>query len=662
MLPSATMAAAAHAAARAARAAWPGAGALVLLILLPTLVAGTVFLGGGSGDGALPWLGAGAVATLALALALGASVPVLPRPAVGLVAAVLGLAVWSGASVAWSVAPDRSWDFLNRELVYAAFLLLGVLAAAALGPRAARAATGALAAVLGATLVWALATKAVPALFPDGARAARLRSPIGYWNALALAADMALPLGLWLALSAGRRVLRTGGALLGYAAVLVVLLATSRTGVVAGLVAVALWLWLSRDRVRGTLLALAAVAPACAVAGWAFTRPALVDDGQAYSDRVADGAWLALLALFGGAVVAAAVEALARLDLDTGRRRLVGRALAATAAGLAVLALVALSVRVGNPVTWAFDQFAGTARGEVVNTPDRLTSLSSNNRRALWEEAWHVFEAHPAAGAGAGSFEVARKRYRVDGLDTSEPHSLPLQKLADGGVVGLALLLAAIGFASVGVRAGVRRLDGEERAAAAALAVLPAVFLVHSLADYDWDFLAVTAPTLAALGVLVGAGLPQRPAPTGARVATALVAAAVIVSLGAPWLAARRVHEVLPALERRDLVAARDAAEAARSLDPLSLAPVFARARVEEARGDRSAALHAYADAVRLQRENPDPWYELGLFELTVLGHHCSAYKHLNHAYTLDPASRRWTEGGPLDEARDAVNDGACEP
>ena len=42
---------------------------------------------------------------------------------------------------------------------------------------------------------------AIPSLFPDGDRIARLREPVGYWNALALLADAALALGLWVARS-----------------------------------------------------------------------------------------------------------------------------------------------------------------------------------------------------------------------------------------------------------------------------------------------------------------------------------------------------------------------------------------------------------------------------------------------------------------------------
>src|SRR5437867_1970576 len=74
-------------------------------------------------------------------------------------------------------------------------------------------------------------------LFPDGARLARLRNPVGYWNALGLAADLALPLFLWLA---PRR--RDVAALGIYLATVALLLTYSRGGVVVGALAVAAWL------------------------------------------------------------------------------------------------------------------------------------------------------------------------------------------------------------------------------------------------------------------------------------------------------------------------------------------------------------------------------------------------------------------------------------
>ena len=100
------------------------------------------------------------------------------------------------------------------------------------------------------------------------------------------------------------------------------------------------------------------------------------------------------------------------------------------------------------------------------------------------------------------------------------------------------------------------------------------------------------------------------------------------------------------ALDRGDLEAASNAVERARSLDPLSLQPVFADARVAEQRRRDVAALQAYREATRLQPKNPESWLQLGLYEFDV-GDRCGAYRDLNEAFTLDPAGKQWTPRRP---------------
>jgi len=563
-----------------------------------------------------------------------------------LLGVLLASAGWAGLSLTWSVAPDRSWAELDRTLVFAAFLVVGLLLGAS-GPSACRWAAAALVAALGAAVAWALAGKAIPALFPDGGRAARLRDPIGYWNALALAADVLLVLALQLAVGARSRAGVASMAMLAYAATVAVLLAASRAGVAAAVLGVALWL--CRDRVQRALLALAAVFPAAAVVAWTFTRPALVDDGYPRAERVADGAWFGALLLTGAGVVAFAALELRRRPLAAAARRSVGRALAGLAAVAILVTAVATVVGAGRIA----DEFRG---GEVTNEPGRLGSLSPNNRLDWWGEAWAIFKADPLVGAGAGSFEVARKRYRETASPVTQPHSVPLQFLAGTGLVGLALFAALVAAAAVAAAAARRRLQGGERDAAAALSVALALWFAHALVDYDWDFVAVTGPVVFAAGVLAAAGRPARSSTRPLAAASALaLALAAVVSVVTPWLAERSVREVGAALDRGDLAAAADSADRARSLDPLSLAPLFARARVEETRPDPEAALAAYREAVRLQPENPESWYELGLYEFDR-GDRCSAYVHLNEAYTLDPSGRQWVPGGPLVQALEWVN------
>jgi tetratricopeptide (TPR) repeat protein len=646
-----------------------GAALIATTALVGAVLFGATFAGDGSGfDGVLPVGGAAVVLLggLAVAFAFGAvPLPRLGAPALALVGALVLLVVWTGATVVWSIGPDRSWETFNRELAYVAFLGLGIFLAGAGGAIAARVGASVLALVLGAVLAWALATKVFPSLDPDAERIARLQEPIGYWNALAALANVAVVLGLWVGATDGRRVaLRVLGALLAYAALVALLLTLSRAGLVAGVGVVILWLLLSPERVEGGLLLVAAGAPAALVAGWAFTRPALVEEGAAKADRVSDGRVFGVLLLVGAALVVALVLLGVRLGLDTARRRGSARALLVGAGVGAASCVVALAIAIGNPVTWFDEEVTGTSCSEVVNDPSRLGSLNVNNRWCWWNEALDVYSDHAPFGSGAGTFEIARKRVRTDIRNVRQPHSVPLQQLGDGGVVALGLLVLLV-LAGAGVCvAAVRRLEGAERAAAVALVAAPAALTVHAVVDYTWDFLAVVAPTMVALGVLAGAGrapVPSRRRPLLA-VATILVAVVALASFASPRAAESKVRESTRALDDRDFDAARDAADQARRLNPLSVEPLWALARVDERQGRYGDAEDRYVQAVELQPENPETWYALGIFEFQVRGNMCAAYEFLNNAYTLDPAGSQWIPGGELDIARDAVNKGACEP
>ncbi len=125
-------------------------------------------------------------------------------------------------------------------------------------------------------------------------------------------------------------------------------------------------------------------------------------------------------------------------------------------------------------------------------------------------------------------------------------------------------------------------------------------------------------------------------------------------------LAEREVRASTRALVAGDLAEAEARASRARVLNPLSPESLWALARVEERRRALEAAERRYVQAVELQPENPETWYALGLFELQARGRMCAAYTFLNEAYTRDPKGTQWVPGGPLDEARDAVNAGAC--
>lgn len=639
----------------------PGPAAVV--IAWGALAFAAVFFGGASGDGSVLWVGGAALVVAACvfgATGVGLmSIPVLDGRARLAVAAFAGLVAWAGVSIAWSVAGDQSWSALNKGIAYVGFLVVGV-ALAALGTHTTRTAAGLLSLVLGAALVWALAGKAIPGLVADDvSRVARLHSPVGYWNGLALLADGALVLGAWLAVAASRRrEIRSAGVALVYVAVLAGLLTSSRAGVLGALLALALWLWLGPQRVEGAATVVAAAVPAAVVAGWAFTRPALVDSGQTHSAQVHDGAIFGVLAVV-GLVVAVGATLLLVSRLVRGRERLVARVLVVGGVAAVVVGLVAVAVVSGNPFTKAAHGFS---QSECSNTASRF-KCTNNNRIKWWREAGHIFSAHPAGGTGAGTFEIARRSYRANGERVTEPHSVPLQVLAGTGVVGGVLLVLFVGGVAIAVRRPLRELAERERVAALAVAALPVAYSVHAIVDYDVDFMAVTAPTLLATGALIAAGRPLVRLKVGIvpTLAALAVAATAVASLALPWLAVRRVHASYTASDANRFQQAADDARSARSLNPLAPESLYALATAYQTAGDAASARAAWTRATKLQPQNPDTWYWLGLFEYIHTHDLCAAYQALNHSYTLDPRNTHWTKGGELDLSRDAVNNGACE-
>lgn len=634
-----------------------------LLPAIAVLVALAVFDGSGSRDDALATVGIAALATATVAA--GASLlGLLPRPRLGAreLAACLGIAAltaWAGLSIVWSIAGDRSWEWLGRGAVYLAFALLGLLAGTR--ARGLRRTAAVLAGVIAAALVWALLGVAIPSLFEDGDRIARLREPVDYWNALALLAGGGLGLGLWVGRSRGA-IVRASGAVGVFVAVVALLLTQSRAGVVGGAAVLCLWFVLSDERVADALRALLGIVPGLLVVGWAFTQPALVEDGALRSDRVADGRVFAVLTLAGAVLVAVAAWRLPVERLAATHAGPVRRGLVIVCVVGAVVAGGGLVAAVGNPFSWVSSQ---VSRGECVNEPGRLGELCANNRLAWWEESLRIAADRPLAGSGAGTFEIARARYREDASrPASEPHSVPLQLLADLGAIGLLLgIVVALG-AVLGVRHGLRRADGRERPAAIALAGLVFAYGVHALVDYPLDFIAVTAPALVALGALLAVG--REPVAGGrsglpALVAIGAVGAAAILAVALPALAERDAERAFTSADAGRIEEAVDAAERARRLDPLSLAPLEALATAADVAGNEARAVAWYEEATELQPENPDTWYALGLYHTLATGDLCAAYQAFNSSYTLDPRSSRWPPDGPLDDAREAVDDGACE-
>jgi O-antigen ligase/polysaccharide polymerase Wzy-like membrane protein len=592
----------------------------LVAVVSAALVAAAVLFSDGSSDDPLIWIG-GLAIVFAAAAGVSATVGVVAVPEL----TVLGLATfgcfaafvgWQGLSVLWSIEADRTWNYVNRALVYLAFLVLGL----ALGTirRAPRYAAGWLAVVTAAAIVCALGTKIFPRLSAETERVARLSSPIGYWNVLALLTVFALPLALWIAAPRSRPDwLRAVAVVYLYAALMALLLTFSRGGVAVGIVAVALWLAIGRPRVESAAALGVAIVPTLAIAGWAFSRPGLTKDAQPRSLQVHDGRWFGLALVLGGIGAFAAAFCLSRYErgrpLSAAWRLRVGRAGVAAAVASVVIGIGGLIAAGITPAKIWHKFNEPAASPTAISGPGHLGSIASTSRWNWWQEAWKAWRAHPAVGTGAGTFELTHRKLRVDGTVATEPHNLPLQFLSETGIVGFILFL---GIALAGAGALVetlRRLEGEDRLAAAALVVVLFAYVTHGVVDFDWDFVAVTGPGLAVLGVLLAAGRPARVRMRARRgvlaVAAGAFAAAALYSLASPWLASRRVDDAYAALGRGDAAAAVSDARSAHDLNPVSVDALLTWGTAEVARGNTAAAGRLYTKAISIQPDNWRPWY-----------------------------------------------------
>ena len=583
------------------------------------LVAAAVLFSKGSSDDPLIWIGGLAIAfaaAAAVSAAVGSlAVPELSPLGLATVGCFAGLVVWQGFSLLWSIEADRTWNYVNRSLVYLAFVLLGL----AIGTmrRAPRFAAGWLAVVTAAASGWALATKIFPGLSAETERVARLNSPIGYWNVLALLTVFALPLALWIAAPRARPDwLRAAAVVYLYGALVALALTFSRGGVAVAIAAVALWIVIARPRLESAAALAIALVPTLAVCGWAFSRPGLTKDGQPHSLQVHDGRWFGLALVLGGVAAFAAAFFAARYEnrrpLTEPWRLRLGRAVVlavVVAALVGVGALLAAGITPSR-VLHKFNEPTPVSAGQGANN---LTNLSSSSRWNWWQEAWRAWRAHPVLGTGAGTFDLTHRKLRVDGTVATEPHNLPLQFLSETGIFGFILFL---GIALAGAGALVetlRRLEGEDRLGAAALVVVLFAYVVHGVVDFDWDFIAVTAPAAAVLGLLLATGRPAR-VRLGVRrgvlaVAAGAFAAAALYSLASPWLAVRRVDDAYAALSRGDAEAAAADARSAHNLNPVSVDALLAWGSAEAARGDVAAAGRLYTKAISIQPDNWRPWY-----------------------------------------------------
>jgi O-Antigen ligase len=465
-------------------------GARAALLGGPAVLA---FFSGGYFDEPREWAGLLAWILVVVALAL-AHRPLAFGPGGRLALVALGgLAVWTLISITWAPIAGDAYHAGQLVVLYAG----GLLAAAVLlrGSRTQRAVVPALAVGTLAVVGYGISERLLPGVlhFSHSISAqGRLEQPLTYWNAMGEVAAIGFVLCVSLAGSGARPAwLRAIAAAATAPLGMGLYLSFSRGAVfacVAGLVAL-VTLAPRREQLRSIGVAIVAGGVASAVAASLHGVASL---GGTLPTREHQGliALLALLAI--GLLSAVAQMRLARRE-RTGELRLPRRApliaLVAICAGLALAIVVGAKESSRQPLS------AGATR---------YVTLQSN-RYDYWQVALRAFGDEPLRGIGAGGWAVYWLRYRHIKEAARDAHSLPLQTLAELGLVGFLLLLAFVG--------GVARVAHEALARAPALAAGQTagfiVWLAHAPLDWDWEMPAVTLIAIALAGALIGlAGTP----------------------------------------------------------------------------------------------------------------------------------------------------------
>lgn len=469
----------------------------LLFVARGVLLAGATvlaFFTGGYFPEAQAW--AGLVAWVLVVAAVVLTAGSLPRRRSAWLAAG-GLALfggWTLLSITWAPIAGSAYHAGQLVFLYAGVLLAGILLLR--DPRAQRTVEPALAA--GALIVvgYGLAGRLLPGMlhFARSASAeGRLEQPLTYWNAMGQLAALGLVLSTRLAGDVQRP-------------------AALRAAALAGSVPLALGLYLSFS--RGALFACAAGLVALIVA--APRREQL---------------WAIALAIGAGAVASAVASpfgGLTNLIGSLGSRERQGAIeLAALVAIMLAVALVhwrlvrrtrSRGLRLPRHAAWIATVIicAGLALAIAVGSKEGTTSPSStgasryaslqSNRYAYWQVAIKAFAHEPIRGVGAGGWTVWWLRYRTTSAFAQDAHSLPLQTLAELGVVGAVLL--GTSFVGFGIAAHTAYRNAPALTAGPLGGLV--TYAVHAPLDWDWQMPAVTVIAMLLGGLVVALAEDRR--------------------------------------------------------------------------------------------------------------------------------------------------------
>jgi O-Antigen ligase len=565
-----------------------------------------------------------------------------------------GFAALTAASMAWAPSAEKAFIEFDRVSLYLGVYALTVLITTR--ATAAMVSDGIAIGIVGVGLL-ALGGRFFPDLLPAGelpsflpSAHARLNYPVNYWNGLAILVALAVPLLLRAAVAAGSPFRRAFALSPLPALAAVVYLASSRGGVGVAFIAAAAFVVLTSHRwTVAAAVTVAGLGSAGAIAVL-LARPELVDQPET-TEAAAQGKSAAVLILL-ACTLTGGVYGLGGRYLPRPRRI---RPVVGWVAAIAVVVLLLAGIGAVEPGK-RFKEFKRPPTELTLPQQDfvrtHLLSGGGSGRWQFWRSAVDQFETRPVLGRGAGSYEAWWAEHATFSHFIRDAHSLYLEVLGELGLVGFALIVAALGS---GLVAAALRL-GENRDQSSTLAGLTAAFLGYVVAagiDWVWEVTVVSIVGAVLLGLVTGpatAKVPAAPIPSTresvgrsrariAAVGAALAAGWLLVcSQAIPLLTHVKIRESESAAAHGRVADAAAAALSARDLQPWAASPYLQLALVEEQMGNVRDARSWIGEAIERDDADWRLWLVRARLE-TELGRVPEARRSLAHAVRLNPRS-----------------------
>jgi O-antigen ligase len=579
------------------------------------------------------------------------------KPFLTIAAILLALSILSAVSSMWSSSTARSLVEAERFVAYLGFFSVAFLVCQSDLQRK-RFVEGLFIAVA-LVIVLAISDRLLPgtAISPV-TETARLRFPLGYWNANGLVSGIAVLLFAWITRFGGSAALRWLAAGLIPVAMVTLYLTYSRGGLLAAVTAVVCMFFLSEHRLRIVAVVGVGVLASIPTLLVLQSNPAIAEN-LGGPDAPAQGR--AVAQVLGASMLASVLLQRALLELAARKPLWAGRALGtsrdkrllkAVATGGA-LVLLTLAVVFG-PRVWA--QFS---EGDLdfPNDPEsQFVRFSGAGRYDFSRVAVESFVSEPATGSGAGTFIFEWSQRRNSELVAQDAHSIYLEAFGEMGIIGgllvLALIVSMVRFA---VYAWLRSRGAARDRSAMLLSILLALTIALGI-DWTWELAATASLLMMVAACLVcefqarrdagrhsaGETVLRKPRRSGPGVQQIAAGVAVswfaIAALAIPLAADRYMEASASAASEGRLDDSIRSARRAAQLNPWSPAPHLQLGAIAQQVGLYERSIAEYSKAAEMEPENWQPPYLESLVEAERGELEAAAHK-LAIALRLNPRS-----------------------